>query len=583
MKKLLAMALVLALLTVSLPVLADYPATLTALLEENSIPSTRNIDVPADIMVKQNGTYTDGPANVVLQSVNDPALTDFKATLYMQTVRTAFNAYYTAAELLVAGGPLAAELPNCKVTGEFEITITYPQTVEAPASVVGGFDMVGFNAEASGIFTETHREEITNADDTKSTVITLAVSGPDTGSGRPGYVLASQLDSNLLTYLPDITFECIGAKITSAGTHVIKGEISGYTEIKDNAGLLVGRINYVGKQGTGISVTGTSEITETVTAEINQSGGGNVVIPSGPSGPSGPATPPAPSEDVKVEFHVPEAEEDIKPIVSKDGKEIKVNLDEINPEREGFAFGGFYLDKNKTQPAEGEITVTESTILYGDWVNITAPEVLNSDDHTPYIKGYPDGTVRPNDNITREEIATIFFRLLRGHVREEILTSDHDFTDVEADKWSNEAIATMASGGYLTGYADGSFRPEGDMTRAEFATIAYRVLGKQVEGSKGFADIEGHWAEEAILAVANNEWIDGYPDESFRPDAYITRAEAITIVNRMLVRYADHEIAESKWPDNNESDWYYHAINEAAIDHGFDRKENKYDEAWIAE
>lgn len=164
------------------------------------------------------------------------------------------------------------------------------------------------------------------------------------------------------------------------------------------------------------------------------------------------------------------------------------------------------------------------------------PTGLNGDDHFAYIVGYPDGNVKPGGNITRAEVATIFFRLLTEDVRTANSTQSNSLSDVSRGQWFNHAISTLSSMGIVKGNPDGTFDPDAPITRAEFAAIAARFDDKNTNTTSNFSDIASHWAKDEIGVAANKGWINGYPDSTFRPDQYITRAEAMTLVNRVLNR-----------------------------------------------
>ena len=208
---------------------------------------------------------------------------------------------------------------------------------------------------------------------------------------------------------------------------------------------------------------------------------------------------------------------------------------------------------------------------------------LNTTDHYAYIAGYEDGTVRPDGNITRAEVATIFFRLMTDEYRETCWSTSSGFTDVAVGNWYNNAISTTANAGWVSGYPDGTFRPDAYITRAEFATIAARFLSDVYGGTSMFTDISGHWAEDYINRAAAAGWINGYADGTFRPNAYITRAEAVTLINRMLDRTPDanHLLADMvRWPDNPETAWYYADIQEATNSHDYTRAGTGNYEVW---
>ena len=204
------------------------------------------------------------------------------------------------------------------------------------------------------------------------------------------------------------------------------------------------------------------------------------------------------------------------------------------------------------------------------------PNWLNTDDHFAYIVGYEDGSVRPTANITRAEVATIFFRLLTDEARAEFWSSENDFTDVASDAWYNNAVSTLSGMGILGGYEDGSFRPNASITRAEACAIANRVLDRIPRYEGGFTDVSyGDWYADCVQASADMGLVNGYEDGSFRPNASITRAEACAIVNRVLHRipHEDHLLSESVmnvWPDNPKSAWYYADMQEATNSHDYD-------------
>lgn len=214
------------------------------------------------------------------------------------------------------------------------------------------------------------------------------------------------------------------------------------------------------------------------------------------------------------------------------------------------------------------------------------PTGLNGDDHYAYIVGYPNGNVEPNGNITRAEVATIFFRLLTEEVRTANSTQSNSLSDVTRGQWFNHAVSTLSSMGIVKGHNDGTFAPNAPITRAEFAAIAARFDDKNTDTSSKFTDIASHWAKNEIGIAANKGWINGYPDGTFRPNQYITRAEAMTLVNRVLNRLPENssDLLDSmiKWPDNSDaSAWYYLAVQEATNSHAYSdkSKDDKY-EKW---
>ena len=259
----------------------------------------------------------------------------------------------------------------------------------------------------------------------------------------------------------------------------------------------------------------------------------------------------------------------------------KVTLDKT-PTRESYTFTGWYADKALTQKITS-VTMNSDKTVYAGWEATGVPDKLNGDDHFAYVVGYSDSTVRPNANISRAEVATIFFRLLKSDIRDGNLTADNEFSDVSDGQWHNKAISTMAKLGIVKGRRADRFDPDASITRAEFAAICARFNTKPVENSGSFSDISGHWAENEIERAAAFGWISGYPDGTFRPDARITRAEAMTMINRVLCRMpqSKSDLLDSMvtWPDNKPSDWHYLAVQEATNSHDFDRQ-GEVGESW---
>ena len=242
---------------------------------------------------------------------------------------------------------------------------------------------------------------------------------------------------------------------------------------------------------------------------------------------------------------------------------------------------------------EGRYGAFEFTNVYNKLTDrdVTPAKVspqLNRDDHVAYIMGYPDGNVRPEGEITRAEACTIFFRLLTEESRDYYFSKTNDYTDVSRTDWFNNAISTLSNAGIVTGYADGTFRPDQPITRGEMAKIIanFARLGG---ATKSFTDLSGHWAKSYVELAAGNGWIAGYPDGTFGPDKKITRAETVTMINRVLERVPAKEsrlLSRSimlTFPDNEPGEWYYIAVQEASNSHAYQRSayETAGDEMWI--
>ena len=260
-----------------------------------------------------------------------------------------------------------------------------------------------------------------------------------------------------------------------------------------------------------------------------------------------------------------------------------VKLDKT-PLREGHTFTGWYADKELTKKISN-ITMKGDKTVYAGWELTPVPPAFDGD-HTAYIIGFVDGTVKPLANITRSEVAAIFYRLLSDEEREKYKTTTNNFADVDQSAWYNTPASTMAAMGIIGGYPDGLFHGTDNITRAEFAAICAR-FDKNTENTKAdFSDISGHWAELDIAIAANNGWIMGYPDGTFRPNQTITRAEAMALINRVLARIPEspQDLLDGMktWPDNMNTDkWYYIPVQEATNSHDFERKANG-SEKWTA-
>lgn len=290
----------------------------------------------------------------------------------------------------------------------------------------------------------------------------------------------------------------------------------------------------------------------------------------------------------------------------------RFELTEVDGQRTGVTYDETVYKLNVTvEEKEGKLVVSSYSIIKDgyfvsdetitfhntidtgrdDYIPIIIPTIINKDtgmlnktDHFAYVIGYPDGTVHPNGQITRAEVATIFFRLLRDEVRDGAFTTSNTYSDVAYGKWYNNPISTMSALGIITGYPDGTFKPNKPITRAEFAAIAARFDETQSGKSATFSDVIGHWAAKEIGIAYYNDWIKGYPDGTFKPDQNITRAEAMTLINRVLERKpespADLLTNMNKWTDNlDTSKWYYLDVQEATNSHGYTRKTFNY-ELW---
>ena len=267
-----------------------------------------------------------------------------------------------------------------------------------------------------------------------------------------------------------------------------------------------------------------------------------------------------------------------------------------DPEKRGYKF----IEWN-TMPDGSGMTFTGDTVVYEDMTvyaiykkdrryddeRETADEepMLNINDHYQYMVGYKDATFRPNNNMTREEVAVMFSRLMvrrpiKGHIY------NHNFKDLSNTRWSATAISYMNELGLIKGYPDGTFKPEKSITRAEFAAMATRFANLFGGGLQGFVDVPyTHWANDVIAKAASAGWVSGYPDGTFKPENKITRAEVVSITNRMLTRRADkdfitkHRSAILRFTDTP-THWAFYDIVEACNGHDYTRQ-GSIEENWL--
>ncbi len=290
------------------------------------------------------------------------------------------------------------------------------------------------------------------------------------------------------------------------------------------------------------------------------------------------------------------ADGNVSLLISQDGKPIaQQSL------KNGILLGKF---RKNTKPIDLDVTLSISTAAGNELQGLQAgigwvftaeyyPDPSRpvgptrvSGDHFAYIIGYPDGLVHPEGSITRAETVTIFFRMLTDELREDAWSQVNPYYDVRPESWYNNAISTMCNYGILKGYPDGNFQPNANITRAEFAALAVRFFEGEGEAGEddAFPDIKRHWANAEINLAYAKGLIEGYPDGTFRPDQEITRAEAMTIVNRVLERHPHKEhLLEDMivWPDNmDETAWYYEAVQEATNSHTFQMKRDDQDQPY---
>lgn len=530
-----------------------------------------DLNVNIDMELKQNGasSFVNGP--LVLSSSN--TLADFKTTLDMSAVKLELEKWYTTSKNVIKSlyaegsseyNALLAELRTFKITGQFTIEILYPKALVVPAvNFQNSNAMYGFNDEAKNTFYELSRTYDTS--DPTNNKITITVAVKKQGNTDGDYILAGDLYDNRETYLSDLVLTFTNVSVPNFGTYTVKGTMSGHTATVSTPTFPKPTsltVNYTGVQKPGDGFVN-SELPSEISATIK--------LVNTPSGGGGSYSSPT------LKFNVDGKTDVYSPIYK-----TNIKLSELpKPQRAGYEFVGWFYDSAYTNKVDKDIVLTKNTVLYGYWSNQT----LDNEEHFAYIIGYPDGTVKPQNNITREEVATIFYRLLREEARAGAMTTENNFSDVSADRWSNKAISTLAKGGFINGYEDGTFAPGNYITRAEFVTMATAFSNESAQGTSTFTDISGHWAENYIIEATTLGWIKGYEDGTFAPGKYITRAEAMTIINRMLSREVDAAglHADAKlWSDMSASDWYYYSVLEATNSHNYNRTENGLTESWTS-
>ncbi len=566
-KSILAMVLS-AIMFFSIPV---YATPVSDFFAGYDIPSSVDIAVEADVQVKKasSSEFIDGPINVTKKSSEEWPTFDFRATIYMESVREAFRQYSAVSRFLIADdATLREQFANSPIYGEFVVSAKYPSSLSVPRRFLNAGEMSGFNDEAKVVFRELGRSERTQGS-WKTLEIRLSVKNP---AGLGDYITQGDLEANLDTYFPDFTLTCQDVETSAPGTFPVYGEMIGTTYIGGRTaeeGMFT-QINYSAVQ---------KEIPEASSDDLSATV--SVVNKSSSSIGGGTTTP---IDEVILSFSVSGDTTLVAPVSGH--KKVSVNISAVAaPKREGFVFDGWYAEAACKTKLAGLVTFTKDTIVYAKWINVTVPEMFDATSHYAYLNGYEDGKIYPEKPISREEVSAVLHRLLTADFKS-TLNATPAFSDVSADRWSAEAIFAMADGDFLKGYPDGTFDPSKPVTRAEFATIISRFYSDILKANHiGFKDIGGHWAEEYIMDASALALIEGYEDGTFKPDAYVSRAEAVTIINRILVRYVDGAgLCEGvkMWPDNSPSAWYYYQIIEASNAHAYTRREDGVYETWTA-
>ncbi len=570
-KRIFSILLVLAMVLAMVPSVFAAGTVLETQLAAKLAGLSNQVNVPAVMEMSQDGgtTWKEGTITLKTDEMSNPI--DFRATLNTNPIKGAIKEWYEAAKAVietVAGSDTArknawlAKFEEYAVTGSFTVVITFPAQftgAELDAHLVEDRnDMYGFNDEAKVLFEETSRK-ITTAGGMKTITITIEIKD----------FFPADADKDGIA--EQVLYDGVTVDVGNGKTEYLN-ELT-YTVEDVIPGTFNGTVTTSGKMEgtTTIQIGPSADSTDKVFFFSNQ----KVPVTAKLRKYTAPQSEP---EDYKITFNIDGNTDEVDPMYARGT--VKASALPM-PEKPGYRFEGWYRDSELTNKVNDSINVYSDITLYGHWVS----DVLLTDDHFAYIIGYPDETVRPLRNITREESTMIFYRLLRDEVRDGIFTLANNFSDIATERWSNSAISTMSNGYYVVGRPDGTFDPEAPITRAEFATMAVRFASLMDTSGVSFNDIEGHWAERYILKAAKAGWIKGYPDGSFKPDEYITRAEAMTLVNNVLMRHVNEAGLHAdtrKWIDMDGSEWYYYIVLEATNSHDFTRQVDGYNETWTA-
>lgn len=504
---------------------------------------TDAVTVPATLQIAAVGSSSFGATATSYGSTPDSATFKLRCVVDMSPVRDAYTRWKTAAlESDIAD--VAVRFSQMKTTGTVMLTIAYtnavmPDTVTLPSDVAQNYKISLVNTSTPG--------QMTIKIETKEA---LSVERLEGGA------------------LEDMVLELNGVKaIAFDQPMTITGSMQEGTSHTQ-------RVTPGGELGTMVlDVTYTSpETTVTATAKKTTSG-----------------TPASPTKKYTLTFDVDGDTSLVSSIRRDEDTELK-SADFKIPHKDGYVFKGWFLDQAMTEAVGETLTLTQDMTLYGHFEKSGSPaeEIsgkLETDDHFAYVSGYPDGTVRPEANITREETAMMFYRLLTADYRATVASKTNNFSDVNADRWSNDAISTLVNAGLLSGYPEGTFEPGEAITRAEFATLVARFVGVDETATHSFTDLGGHWSEKYVATAVKRGWLAGYDDGTFNPEGKIKRAEAMTLVNRILYRFANEKGMHAdaiKWPDNDVSKWYYYAVQEATNGHEYTRQDDGVYENWLA-
>ena len=585
MKKLLAGLLAGIMLIASMPMaMAADPTNLKELVDylsaEGIHAEVGPVEAPVEIKVKKSDdsdiAYQD---DLIYTRTGSETKVDFTADLDMSTVKNAFDNYMLFAEMAIENygstyyDALMEKLGNTKVDGEFKVKVTLPNDITLPENALTTQTDVYFEGEA---YDDLFEEVLPRTQQGNIITFTVKVNGTREANWAYRDELAESLEKELKLVCKNIGIPDV------AGVYEFKGVFDGNTDIYSDADML-GNVTYYSADEDEDNYADVATITVT---EPSSPGGGGVSVAKGYIEITN--TVKAPDDAIEEDYAIAY---DIMQLV--DGQYVKVRSVTVKPgetERVVLDEGTYYVlqhDENligymlqvTCSDTDNHVEVKRGGTSKIEFENVyTSKEtMLEKEDHFAYIVGYPDGTVRPEANITRAEVATIFFRMMTDEAREEYYMDTNSFNDVSSQSWYNIAISTLQKAQVINGYSDGGFHPNAPITRAELSKIALSFYKMKESNEVNFSDISGHWAEIYIKSAYAYGFISGYPDGTFRPDQPISRAETMRIVNRALNRipHKDHLLdGMREWVDNmNKGAWYYADVQEATNSHNYTRTE----------
>lgn len=500
------------------------------------------VTVPATLQIAATSSSNFGVAAVSYGDTLNNATFKLRCTVDMSPLREAYAEYKEAAlDLDIAD--VAARFAQMKTTGTFMLTIAYtnavlPDTVTLPSDLTQYYTVSMVNTSTPGQMTV---KIVTN-----------------------GSLSVEQLEHGALD---DMILELRGVKATAFDQPLT------VTASMQEGASRTQRVTQDGVPGTMVLDVAYTSPETTVTATAKKTSAG---------------TEPAETK-YTLTFDVNGDTSLVSAVRRNANTELK-SADFKIPYKDGYVFDGWYLDQAMTEKVGETVKLTQDMTLYGHFEKSGSPaeeisEKLETSDHFAYVSGYPEGTVRPEAYITREETAMMFYRLLTTDYRATVESKTNNFSDVDAERWSNVAISTLVNAGLLSGYPEGTFEPGAAITRAEFATLVARFVGVDESATHSFTDLVGHWSEKYVATAVKRGWLAGYDDGTFNPNGKITRAEAMTLVNRILYRFVNEKGMHAdaiKWPDNDVSKWYYYAVQEATNGHMYARQDDGVYENWLA-